>query len=65
MRFAARNQEAAGFDVVMRVHDELVVEAESEQRFGEFKRIMLTPPPWALDLPINGGGWIGPRFKKD
>lgn len=65
MRFAARNLEAAGFDVVMRVHDELVVEAESEQRFEEFKRIMLTPPPWALDLPINGGGWTGPRFKKD
>ena len=65
MRNASINLEAAGFDVVMRVHDELIAEVESESRFAEFKRIMLTPPPWALDLPINGAGWTGPRYRKD
>ncbi len=54
----------AGFNVVLRAHDEMVTDDKAE-RFEEFKQIMLTPPTWAPDLPLNGGGWIGPRFKKD
>jgi DNA polymerase len=65
MRHATRNLTAAGFDIIMRIHDEILVEADSPEQFAQFKKIMLTPPPWALDLPINGAGWIGPRFKKD
>lgn len=65
MRYAANNLETAGIPVVLRVHDELIVEVDSESMFQRFKSIMLQPPPWAPDLPINGAGYCAVRYKKD
>jgi len=65
LRYACNNLEAAGFQVVFRVYDELVVEAPDASRFDEFKKIMLTVPAWADGLPIAGAGWCDVRYKKD
>lgn len=65
LRYACNALEAAGFKVVLRIYDELVVEAPDDSRFEEFKRIMLAVPEWADGLPIAGAGWCGERYKKD
>jgi DNA polymerase len=57
--------EAAGYPVVLHVHDEVVCEAP--YGFGtveEFKRILTEVPPWAEGLPIAAKVRNGPRFSK-
>jgi DNA polymerase len=57
--------EHAGYRIVLHVHDEIV--AEAPIGFGgteEFTRLMITPPSWALGLPIAANAWSGPRFSK-
>lgn len=60
------NLEAAGYSVVMHVHDEVV--SEVPKGFGsvqEFERIMSTMPEWCKDWPIKAaGGWRGLRYRK-
>ena len=57
--------EAAGYPIVIHVHDEIV--AEVPEGFGsleEFTRLMTRKPAWAPDLPIAASGWTGPRYCK-
>ena len=57
--------EAAGYRVVLHVHDEII--AEVPEDFGsveEFTRLMIASPAWALGLPIAAKAWTGPRFSK-
>jgi DNA polymerase len=57
--------EAAGYKIVLHVHDECV--AEVPEDFGsveEFVRLMVASPAWALGLPIAAKGWTGQRFNK-
>jgi DNA polymerase len=57
--------EHAKYRVVLHVHDEVI--AEVPTGFGsaeEFTRLMITPPRWALGLPIAANAWSGPRFSK-
>jgi DNA polymerase len=57
--------EAAGYRIVLHVHDEVV--AEVPDGFGsaeEFLQIFATPPEWAADLPLAAKVRIGPRFCK-
>src|SRR5262249_22969946 len=57
--------EAAGYRVVLHVHDEII--AEVPVGFGstaEFTKLMITSPSWALGLPIAAKAWTGPRFSK-
>lgn len=67
MAHAVVNLEAAGYPIVLRVHDELA--AEVPDGFGsveEFERIMATLPEWAADWPIRAaGGYESIRYKKD
>lgn len=55
--------EAAGKPVVAHVHDEILVEGEHD--LEEIKSIMCESPAWATDMPIDGGGWTGYRYRKD
>jgi DNA polymerase len=57
--------EAAGYPIVLHVHDELV--AEVPLGFGsteEFTRLMTRKPAWALELPIAASTWTGARYCK-
>ena len=57
--------EAAGYPIIMHVHDEVV--AEVPEGFGsldEFTHLMTRKPSWALDLPIAAKAWAGKRYAK-
>jgi DNA polymerase len=57
--------EAAGYPIVLHVHDELVCEVPIG--FGsteEFVHLMTRKPAWALELPIAASAWTGPRYCK-
>ena len=61
--------EAAGYRVVLHVHDEVVVELDlagpsAEEQFAEIKRIMAQIPPWAEGLPFEVAGGVDPRWRK-
>ena len=52
--------EAAGYPIVLHVHDEIVCEVPIG--FGsteEFTRLMTRKPAWALELPIAASAWSG------
>lgn len=57
--------EAAGYEIVLSVHDELI--AEVPQDFGsieEFKEIMCQLPDWAEGLPVAASGFEAKRYRK-
>lgn len=60
--FRLRN---AGFEIVMHIHDEIVVEVDEGKRsVEEVEDIMSIVPAWAPGLPIAAEGWRGKRYKK-
>jgi DNA polymerase bacteriophage-type len=62
---AMRRIEAAGYPIVLHVHDEVV--AEVPESFGsteEFTSLMTRKPAWALELPLAAGAWSGSRYCK-
>src|SRR6516165_6980419 len=55
--------EAAGYPIVLHVHDEIV--AEAPEGFGstdEFTHLMIRKPAWALDLTNAAKAWTGKRY---
>jgi DNA polymerase len=57
--------EAAGYPVVLSVHDELVSEVDTD--FGsveDYEALMTTLPAWAHGLPIAAEGWEATRYQK-
>lgn len=61
---AALRVEAAGFPVVLKVHDEVVCEASAQLSCATFNQLLEVPPTWADGLPIAAESWVGPRYKK-
>jgi DNA polymerase len=62
---AMQRIEAAGYSIVLHVHDEICCEVPIG--FGsteEFTLLMTRKPAWALDLPIAAKAWTGPRYCK-
>lgn len=58
--------EAAGYPIVLHVHDENVCEVPIG--FGshqELSRLMTMGESWTDGLPLASHGWEGPRYKKD
>ena len=55
--------EAAGYPVVVHLHDEFVCEVpEGFGNLEEFRSIITTPPAWAPDFPIAAKARIADRF---
>ena len=58
--------QAAGYKIVMHVHDEAVCEVpEGESSVEEVCRIMSEVPSWASGLPLNADGYECAFYKKD
>lgn len=58
---------ALGYNIVMHVHDEIIVDCPTEDT-GAMERInacMAEPIPWAPGLPLKGDGYETPFYMKD
>jgi len=56
LRYALRECDAAGVDVVLHVHDELVIETSEPEKVKEYlTEMMCSPPDWCKDLPLAVG----------
>lgn len=59
---------AAGYDIVMHVHDEIVVDCPreaAEKAFEEITSIMGESPVWAPGLVLRGDGYMTDYYRKD
>ncbi|MBP3749782.1 MAG: DNA polymerase [Ruminobacter sp.] len=52
-------------DIVMHIHDELVIEADQRMSLDALCEQMARTPPWADGLVLNAAGYITPFYKKD
>jgi DNA polymerase len=65
LRYALRELEREGEDVVLHVHDEIVCETNDPARTTELmKRVMTNPPAWAAGLPLGIGIKTMERYGK-
>ena len=58
----------AGYDIVMHVHDEVVIEVDEyagEMLLEDVNRILALPISWALGLPLKAEGYVTKFYKKD
>ena len=58
---------AMGYQIVMHVHDEMIVDVPKEDRdaLDRINRAMSDPIPWAPGLPLKGDGYECNFYKKD
>lgn len=57
--------EAAGYPIVMHVHDEIVCETEDgDATLKAMRRLMNELPAWAKGLPIDSAGFTSNRYRK-
>jgi len=56
--------EAAGFPIVLHVHDELVTETEQDKHVEELSAIMAAGHSWTEGLPLAAAGFESLRYKK-
>jgi DNA polymerase len=56
--------DAAGFPLILQVHDEVVCEADGQHLLEDMKRIMLEVPSWAEGLPIDAECFETRRYRK-
>ena len=56
-----------GYQVVMHVHDEMIVDVPNEDRdaYQKISKAMGLPPDWAPGLPLRGDGYETPFYMKD
>lgn len=58
--------EAAGYQIVLTVHDEIVAEAQDDPCYNpeHLAALLCAPPPWAPDMPLAAAGFESYRYKK-
>lgn len=61
------NIEAAGYDIVLHVHDEVITETPDTPEYDarHLAAIMSTPPDYAPDIPLAAAGYEAYRYRKD
>jgi DNA polymerase len=67
LREALRGLDAAGVEVVLHVHDEIVAEVDTEKSAelaAAMQAVMVTPPAWAEGLPLGASGKVLARYGK-
>ncbi|MGJ0625895.1 DNA polymerase [Xenorhabdus bovienii] len=59
--------EEAGYAIVLTVHDEIISEAPDIPDYSHehLSTLLAINPSWALDLPLNAGGFESYRYKKE
>lgn len=59
--------EAAGYEIVLTVHDEIIAEAPDTPEFNaeHLASILSAHPPWAEGLPLAATGFETYRYRKD
>jgi len=59
--------EAAGYRIVLTVHDEIIAETPDTPDFNadNLSDLLSAPPPWALDMPLAAAGFETYRYRKD
>lgn len=59
--------EAAGYEIVLHVHDEIVAEAPNEERFNadDLARLMCADLGWNAGLPLAAAGFETDRYRKE
>ena len=57
--------EAAGFQIVLSIHDEFITEAGFDKTADDLARLMTVTPPWGAGLPLNAAGFTADRYRKD
>lgn len=62
---AMARMEAAGYDIVMHVHDEAVIEAPRDAVLEDACRIMSKAPDWTPGLILNAAGYECEFYQKD
>jgi len=56
--------EAEGYEVVLRVHDEIVAEGAKDLTLARMSTIMTSSSPWADGLPLAAAGFTSRRYGK-
>jgi DNA polymerase len=65
---AMRRVDKVGYDIVMHVHDEIVVEIQNygeEQYLKDICKIMADADPVYKGMPFTADGYLTPFYKKD
>ena len=62
---AMRRLEAAGYQIVMHVHDEAVIEAPVDTSLDDICAIMGQTPAWAEGLLLRADGYVCDFYQKD
>lgn len=59
--------EAAGFDIVLSVHDELITEAPATDGFSaeRLSQLLSQNPTWSAGMPLAAGGFEATRYRKE
>lgn len=59
--------EAAGYEIILTVHDEVICEAPDTDDYNakHLSSLLAANPPWALDMPLAAAGFEAYRYKKD
>ena len=55
----------SGFDIVMHIHDETVIEAAPETSLDEICRVMGQTPAWADGLILRADGYVCDFYRQD
>lgn len=68
LAFSMQSLDKTGFDIVMHVHDEIIVETPEQGSLENLKKmcaLMGQAPDWAEGLPLNADGYLTEFYKKD
>ncbi len=65
MKDGMANVEAAGFDPILEVHDEVGAEGDEDRDLHEYESLMATLKPCYDGCPVSALGYVSDRYRKD